>query len=151
MFYHFKKLGFYLVRLKIYNKYHAQSSFSQKCCIKAWLAGGVKFWPIFLLTYRGIIPRRVSRKSTKTWLPGYDTPASQAHWGIILRGVSLAGVSYPRESYNQMINQILPGSHTPASQSPQGMIIDTPGSQSPWLSMQPQRVTQDPWESTAIS
>ena len=60
--------------------------------------------------------------------------------GIILPGVKLAGVSYPRESWDQIFHKFSPGSHTPASQSPQGMILC-------WVNlpegMRPRGVTHD--------
>ena len=66
------------------------------------------------MTWQGMIPRRVNKKSAKTWLPrvwypgesispGYDIPASQSPQGIIPRQVSFfdTKVQITRRNLNQ--------------------------------------------------
>ena len=73
------------------------------------------------MTCRGMIPRRVNKKSAKTWLPGvaypgetdlpgFDTQASQSRRGI-----------KPGESWDQFFHKISQGSHTPARLTRRGI------------------------------
>ena len=93
----------------------------------------IKFFlktPYKSMTRQGIIPRQVSKKSAKAWLPGVWYPGELNSLGYHTARSQSHRVSYPGESWNQMFHQISPGSHTPASQAHRGHIprrVSLPG------------------------
>ena len=99
---------------------------------------GVKFWRIFYW-----LAGDSAKNQPKHVYPGYNTPASQAHRGIILRRVSLAVVSYVySRSHRTKCSIQSPRSHIPRQ-------VKLARVAYPGESVSPGCVTHDPRESNS--